>query len=413
MSKTITAREAAAILGVSPATLYSYVSRGLLPSSGDSGARAKRYAHDDVLRLAARRGDGKRAGHAVAAAMSWGVPVLETRIAQIEGGRLTYRGTDACALARYATLEQAAALLWQPWLDDSGADAGAGMHSDMPAGVRTSAHTGTHAPNAAAPRLAAPTALVLNNEALLAASAGLAPLPRAMTLLPVLTAGEPDDDPLTLLRVVAALLLGTTVSDTPLHLQAANAWQLDTRAAELLRAAMVLLADHELNNSAFTVRCAASSGAAMPLVLCAGLAALSGTEHGGHYVAAKARLRREAASPGMTEIGAMTPGFGHPLYPDGDIRATYLMRQLQEYHAAAWAPYAALARRAAATPGAQPNSDFALAAMELVLGLPDGAALALLAMARTAGWIAHALEQRGDGRMIRPRARYVGGFSPG
>jgi len=387
MGKTITAREAAAILGVSPATLYSYVSRGLLASSGDSGARAKRYAHDDVLRLAARRGDGKRSGHAVAAAMSWGVPVLETRIAQIEDGRLTYRGTDACALARHATLEQAAALLWQPWLDDV---QGAGT---------------------APPHQVAATVPALAHDALLAASAGLAPLPRAMALLPVLAA--PDDDPMALLRRVAALLLGAAPGDIPLHRQAANAWQLDAGAADVLRAAMVLLADHELNNSAFTVRCAASSGAAMPLVLCAGLAALSGTEHGGHYVAAKARLRQEAASPGMAAIGAMTPGFGHPLYPDGDIRATYLMKALQEYDAAAWAPYAALARRAAATPGAQPNSDFALAAMELVLELPDGAALALLAMARTAGWIAHALEQRADGRMIRPRARYVGEFNPG
>lgn len=408
MSKTITAREAAAILGVSPATLYSYVSRGLLSSSGDSGARAKRYAHDDVLRLAARRGDGKRAGHAVAAAMSWGVPVLETRIAQIEEGRLTYRGTDACALARHATLEQAAALLWQPWLDPTSTDAG-----DDTCGNQ---HAQSHQANPAAPNMAAGTAFPLADGALLAASAGLAPLPRAMALLPLLAATRPEADPWTLLRVVAGLLLGTPASATPLHLQAAQAWGLGPGAADLLRAAMVLLADHELNNSAFTVRCAASSGAAMPLVLCAGLAALSGSEHGGHYVAAKARLRQaaepETANPGSDAITAMTPGFGHPLYPNGDIRATYLMAALQHYDAQACAPYAALAQRAAAMPGAQPNSDFALAALELVLDLPDGAALTLLAMARTAGWIAHALEQRADGRMIRPRARYVGTFSP-
>lgn len=395
MSKTITAREAAAILGVSPATLYSYVSRGLLSSSGDSGARAKRYAYGDVQRLAARRGDGKRSGHAVVAAMSWGVPVLETRIAQIEGGRLYYRGIDACTLARHATLEQAALLLWQPWLDDVPG------HGAMAAGAATVRLEG-----AAAPALADVPA------ALAAATAGLPPLPRAMALLPLQAAREPDAGPMTLLRLMAGLLLGAAASDTPLHRQAASAWRLDAGAADLLRAAMVLLADHELNNSAFTVRCAASSGAAMPLVLCAGLAALSGTEHGGHYVAAKARLRQEADQPGMAGIGAMTPGFGHPLYPDGDIRAAYLMRQLREYDAAASAPYAALAERASAMPGAQPNSDFALAALELVLGLPDGAALALLAIARTAGWIAHALEQRGDGRMIRPRARYVGEFRP-
>ncbi|GAB2863150.1 citrate synthase family protein [Pseudoduganella ginsengisoli] len=367
---TITAREAAAILGVSPATLYSYVSRGLLASSSGSGVRAKRYAHDDVLRLAARRGDGKRAGHAVSAAMNWGVPVLETRIAQIADGRLYYRGHDACALAEQATLEQAAALLWQ-------ADQG----------------------NASRGNCDAPLAH--------AAALPLAPLPRAMALLPLVDAHA---SPIALLRVTAAMLLGTRASDAPLHRQAADAWGAGM-AADVLRSAMVVLADHELNNSAFTVRCAASSGAALPLVLCAGLAALSGPEHGGHYALAKAALLREAAAPGTVQIEPMTAGFGHPLYADGDIRATYLLDKLHAYDSKACAPFRALAARAGAIPQAQPNSDFALAALELVLRLPDGAALALLAMARTAGWIAHALEQRADGRLIRPRARYVGAFN--
>lgn len=383
MNKTITAREAAAILGVSPATLYSYVSRGLLSSSSDSGVRAKRYAHDDVLRLAARRGDGKRAGHAVAAALSWGVPVLETRIAHVDGGRLYYRGTDACRMADQATLEQAATLLWQPWLGDGAA--GSAQRRVTPA-------TGSH-------------------DALFNAASSLAPLPRAMALLPLFATEEMEADPMALLRLTASLLLGTPASEQPLHQQAATAWGLGSAAADVLRAALVVLADHELNNSAFTVRCAASSGAALPLVLCAGLAALSGPEHGGHYALAKAVLLREAAAPGSAAVTAMTPGFGHPLYPDGDIRAAYLMARLQAHDGPACTPYAALAARAGATPQAQPSSDFALAALELVLGLQDGAALALLAMARTAGWIAHALEQRADGRqMIRPRARYVGEF---
>jgi citrate synthase len=398
MGKTITAREAAAILGVSPATLYSYVSRGLLASSGGSGARAKRYAHDDVLRLAARRGDGKRAGHAVAAAMNWGVPVLETRIAHVDGGRLYYRGKDACVLAEQATLEQAAALLWQPWLDGGPAPGAASSTRCNAPAVQ-----GTPPDHPAMPAGAARHC---------AATPALEALPRAMAWLPLLAGAETCADPMALLRIAASLLLGTgTQADArPLHCQAANAWGLEAGAADVLRAAMVVLADHELNNSAFTVRCVASSGAAMPLVLCAGLAALSGTEHGGHYRVTKALLCHEAAAPGTAAIEAMTPGFGHPLYPEGDVRAAYLMNRLHAYNPAACAPYAALAARANAVRHAQPNSDFALAALELVLGLPDGAALVLLAMARTAGWIAHALEQRADGRMIRPRARYVGEF---
>ncbi len=418
MSKTISAREAAALLGVSPATLYSYVSRGLLVSSSDGGARARRYAQDDVLRLAARRGDGKRAGHAVAAALSWGVPMLETRIAHVDSGRLYYRGHDACALAEHATLEQAARLLWQPWLADTA------RRRDR---VAATADSGPGAAPAAANGVAPGAASgATDGVTLQAAAAGLPPLPRAMALLPLAAARLVTDHPMDLLRLTASLLLGQEPAPCggdgsgdddsnddapPLHRQAAAAWGVDARGAQVLRAAMVVLADHELNNSAFTVRCVASSGAALPLVLCAGLAALSGPEHGGHYRVAKTLLQREAAEAGTAQAAPMTPGFGHPLYPDGDVRAAYLMEKLHAADAAACAPYTALAARAAAIPGAQPNSDFALAALELVLGLPDGAALALLAMARTAGWIAHALEQRGDGRMIRPRARYVGDFN--
>ena len=59
-------------------------------------------------------------------------------------------------------------------------------------------------------------------------------------------------------------------------------------------------------------------------------------------------------------------------------------------------------------PGARPTVDFALAAIERVLGLPRGAAFTLFAAGRVTGWIAHAMEQTADGRLIRPRARYVG-----
>lgn len=58
--------------------------------------------------------------------------------------------------------------------------------------------------------------------------------------------------------------------------------------------------------------------------------------------------------------------------------------------------------------GERPTLDFGLVAVARALGLPAGAALALFAVGRSVGWIAHALEQYADGRMIRPRARYVG-----
>jgi citrate synthase len=375
MNKELTSREAAALLGVSAATLYAYVSRGLLASIPDGAARSKRYAREEVLRLAARKADGKRAGHAVAAAMHWGVPVLESRISLIADGKLFYRGRDSSELAAYATLEQTAAILW----DDAPGEAAA-----------------PHGTPALPPAVAA-------------LGRAMPPLERAMAFLPVLAARPAT--PAQLMRVLAALLLDTEIGSAPLHEQVARAWGVDGAGQELLRAALVLLADHELNTSAFTVRCVASTGAALPAVLCAGLAALSGREHGGHYLMAKAVLEAQLRGEGQAQLPPMQPGFGHPLYPGGDPRATLLLEMMRPLPQAAGV--LALAARAASSKGAEPNSDYALAALELVLDLPPHSGIILFALARSAGWLAHAAEQAADGAMIRPRARYVGDYSAG
>ncbi|WP_377701268.1 citrate synthase [Pseudoduganella sp. UC29_71] len=167
MKKELSSKEAAAILGVSAATLYAYVSRGLLASIADGKARSKRYAREDVLRLAARKADGKRAGHAVAAAMSWGVPVLESRISLIADGKLYYRGRDSSVLAAGATLEQAAAILW--------GDA-----------VPADAIVDTAAAADATAAAAAPDGLPRLPAAAAALASKMPPLERAMAFLPVL-----------------------------------------------------------------------------------------------------------------------------------------------------------------------------------------------------------------------------------
>ncbi|KQV85046.1 hypothetical protein ASD15_07920 [Massilia sp. Root351] len=391
MKKELSSKEAAAILGVSAATLYAYVSRGMLTSIADGKARSKRYAHEEVLRLAARKADGKRAGHAVAAAMSWGVPVLESRISLIADGKLFYRGQDSSALAAHATLEQAAAILW-------GATGTLAAPSPQAA-----------APSQPAPSPAAPTPLP---PAVAELARDMAPLQRAMAYLPLVAAApagrEAGTPPAQLMRMLAGLLLNAEITAEPLHRQVARAWGVHGIGEELLRAALVLMADHELNTSAFTVRCVASTGAALPAVLCAGLAALSGPEHGGHYLMAKDVIVAQLNGTGAAELVPMRPGFGHPLYSDGDPRATQLLEMMEPLPQAAGV--LALAAKAAAIKGAEPNSDFALAALELVLGLPPHSGIVLFALARSAGWLAHAAEQAADGGMIRPRARYVGKF---
>lgn len=96
---SLSAQEAAGMLGVSVSTLYAYVSRGLLRSLPDGATKRRRYDANEVRLLARRRADAKRAGGVAERSLDWGVPVLESRITQIADGRLRYRGADAIALA--------------------------------------------------------------------------------------------------------------------------------------------------------------------------------------------------------------------------------------------------------------------------------------------------------------------------
>ncbi len=211
------------------------------------------------------------------------------------------------------------------------------------------------------------------------------------------------------LLAIAAAAAGAPV-EAPLHEAMAAAWRTDAAGADLIRRALVLSADHELNASTFAVRVVASTGAGLPCCVLAGLAALSGPLHGGQTD----RVRAFAGEPGMTSTprtavaarlarGERVPGYGHRLYPDGDPRAVALLAALGPSEA-----WRALDAAVLELTGQHPTIDVALIALERTLGLPQGAALAIFAVGRTVGWIAHALEQRQDGRLIRPRAAYAG-----
>lgn len=121
-------------------------------------------------------------------------------------------------------------------------------------------------------------------------------------------------------------------------------------------------------------------------------------------------LMREIAEDGTNSAisarlaaGVPLPGFGHPLYPDGDARARGLLAAFTLPPA-----YEEVRRAVAALTGEEPNIDFVLTAIAARLGLAPDVPFQIFAAARCAGWIAHALEQNETGRLIRPRARYVG-----
>jgi citrate synthase len=411
MTAYLTATEAAALLEISVPTLYAYVSRGMLRSAPEANGKRRLYAADDVRRLARRKADGKRAGKVAQKVLDWGVPVLESRITLIADGRLYYRGHDAIELARAATLEDAAAILWEcerARIDVAPDVALAPRQWD--AWLKLTRADAPHE-----------RALVL--------------LPAAATLLPRVWAFNREaqlDNGVALMRVLAAALVADRPSREPLHRQLAHAWGVrNRRHVELLRAALVVCADHELNASAFTVRCVASTGMHLFGAVTGGLAALAGPRHCGEtmrvsalfaevaqagdvdrYLAA--RLVRDDGEPQRTIL----PGFGHPLYPQGDPRATLLLAMLDECVGVRTTAGARLNEIEAITDAARrstglaPTVDFALSSIERVVELPPGSAYALFALGRAAGWIAHALEQMEDGRLIRPRARYIGAYEP-
>ena len=179
---------------------------------------------------------------------------------------------------------------------------------------------------------------------------------------------------------------------------------------DLVRRALVLVADHELNPSTFAARVAASTGAPLAASALAGCATLTGPLHGEASARALAYLRDamargpEAALASLAARGEQVPAVDHALYPAGDPRAAALLRWMKP------GPDLRRAIRAAeAASGEAANVDMALAALTAHLALPDEAPFLIFASGRMAGWIAHAIEQRLSGRLIRPRANYVGG----
>jgi citrate synthase len=143
-------------------------------------------------------------------------------------------------------------------------------------------------------------------------------------------------------------------------------WNVGARGADVVRAALVLCSDHELNVSSFTARCVASAGSHPYAVVIAGLAALEGPKHGGASARVESMLESmRRAYPLRGAVGARLrrgepiDGFGHPLYRDGDPRARLLLDLLGERYAksAEYRFVTEFAQAATSTTGEDPNVD--------------------------------------------------------
>jgi citrate synthase len=392
----LSAAEAASLLGVSRMTLYAYTSRGHLRSEAVPGRpRERRYHREDVERLLERKETRHDPAKAASRGLHWGGPVLESSITLIHDGRFFYRGHDAVALAKSATLEETAMLLW-------GAD-------------------GTERERLFAQRCPLPRREWSSMRAL--TTDPLSALQAALPIAAAVDVASYDLSPTAvrltgarILKLATALLVGSDAS-APAHQALQAGWTPRRPAvAEILRTTLVLCADHELNISAFTARCAASAGASPYHVVSAAMAAFRGYKHGGAAervlgILADANTS-DAARVAITDRlkrGESVPGFGHRLYADGDPRAVMLLRLAEKSgNDREWRRIQRVLRAGRQLLQDKPNVDFGLAAVARAYDLPLSAPALLFAVGRMAGWIAHAIEEYAAGQLIRPRARYTG-----
>jgi citrate synthase len=366
----LTTAEVAHRLGVKPATVYAYVSRGLLASRRNADGKGSLFARADVDAFVAGR-------------TRTTTPAVRTGLTLIRDGALFYRGRDACALARDGvTFEAVTSLLWTGRL--AGADLlpqpdllalARAVVAPLPAAARST------------DRLRVVVAAVAAADPLRFDTAGPAVVATGQSLLATMVAALPD-------------LAASAPPATPLPLAATLWTRLTPRAPEpaILNAALVLLADHDIAASTLAARVAASTRAHPYAVVSAGLAALDGPLHGAasalaHTLLAEALTRPDpiATVADCLRTGEPVPGFGHHLYPGGDPRAATLLAMLPAGRVRQTAER--IIDVIAARSGVHPNVDLALAALTLHHGMPSDAGEAIFAVARTAGWLAHALEE--------------------
>jgi len=185
---------------------------------------------------------------------------------------------------------------------------------------------------------------------------------------------------------------------------------------------LVLHADHGLAASTFAARVTVSTLAGMHSAICAGLANLNGPLHGGANRKVIEMLeeiggpeRVEAYIDGMLARGQRIMGFGHRIYKTQDPRSRYLRRFAEELpRREGREDLLAVSSRIESLvyerKGIYPNVDFYSATVQEALGIPKEYFTCIFAVARTAGWVAHVMEQFRDNRLIRPTSKYIGGF---
>ncbi|MBT2481920.1 citrate synthase family protein [Streptomyces sp. ISL-94] len=400
--RRLTTRQAAELLGVKPATVYAYVSRGQLTSRRDPVGRGSSFDAREVEALARRN---RRE-----AATPTGELSVRTSLTLIERDRYYFRGVDAVALASRYAYEEVAEWLWTGALPHGARFAAPA--EPLAAARRAVAALPEHSGPVdrlrvavAAAAVADPLRFDLSEEAVLGS---------ARCLIPTLVGALPEAGPAAWAgdgRMARQLWARLTACEP------------DPDALAVLDLALGLLVDHDLAASTLAVRVAASARAHPYAAVSAGLGALEGPLHGAagrlaHRMLAEV-LERGGAAPVVAEYlraGRRVPGLGHRLYKGGDPRAQALFARLDDLPQAGPALGAArevaevMARQGG---GLHANVDLALAVLTVACGMPAEAGETVFAVARTAGWIAHALEEYQERPLrMRPSGEYHGPRPP-
>jgi len=398
----LTAAEAAQHLGVAESTLYAYVSRGLIRSEDCEGSkRTRKYRAEDIFRLSERKELRKNPDKVAENALQWGAPILDSAITLFSEGHLYYRGYDAVELAKSRTFEDVISLLWTGYFPERGANYFAGDVSLLLEQLGDSFHASTFAQ--------------------------LNVFEKAQLLLPLLASQEISMHDLrpkaaaasarkiifVLVQLAAQPVTDGTISETLQKSWAPNC----SSASRLFDAALVLSADHELDPSTFTARCVASTRAHPCAVVGACLSALQGQVYREKYFqiekffadVCQAGNARGPVSSWLQE-GLPIPGFTHPLYPEGDPRAKCLLDMLAAdgLESKKMSLLLGVVDEVHRVLNERPNLEIALFAICTKLDLDFHVARTIFMLGRSAGWMAHAIEQYQVREFFRPRARYVG-----
>lgn len=411
----VNSAEALSILGVRRETLYTYVSRGMIKTTRPAGSRTKLYRKADVEGLRSRavaRSGGPQVSHA----LRYGAPIAQTWISEITVHGPRYRGVLASDLVRDGrSFEFTSELIWT----------GVSRSRDvawptLPEGKRLESRVkwGLQAWELASPlKLLSmlTTSLSAFEQAevdfqtpgisacrqllqTLAAATGVLG-PKKRVILPL--EGE---------FIAQCLARGLGLEDRP-------------DAVRALDAALVLSAEHELSAPTFVARICASTGADLHACVASAMLTQSGAMQAGGAGEVEALIDclPEQLKPDQALMLAAASGFKsnelpcftHPLYDGEDPRSAILLdiAGRLSLHSVDLPKMLALVKGAREV-GRYPNVFAALVILCKAMGLPNGSGAMLHTLARTSGWMAHAMEQRLTGAMLRPRAKYMGTHTP-